>query len=189
MQMSVNQIFISFVRLLAVWTTAFCVLSLCKRPCFAGWKTVFYTAKGRVLLCGWLSYGMKINGKRLVVAAIWHVFLLFYAVSWRVFGYVFCRMSVEGVLMQEAQPLNFVSSEGVPSLFWHIVLWLMPDSVCRLKAPPFIIGWDYFMMLLVSVCCQCFLLSDDAFGRFKMCVFNKYLRWRCKKTPKSLQMS
>lgn len=58
--------------------------------------------------------------KRLVVAAIWHVFLLFYAVSWRVFGYVFCRMSVEGVLMQETQPLNFVSSEGVPSLFWHI---------------------------------------------------------------------
>ena len=83
---------------------------------------MFYTAKGRVLLCGWLSYGMKINGKRLVVAAVWHVFLLFYAVSWRVFGYVFCRMSVEGVLMQETQPLNFVSSEGVPSLFWHIVL-------------------------------------------------------------------
>ena len=44
------------------------------------------------------------------------------SVSWRVFGYVFCRMSVEGVLMQEAQLLNFVSSEGVPSLFWHIVL-------------------------------------------------------------------
>jgi hypothetical protein len=22
---------------------------------------MFYTAKGRVLLCGWLSYGMKIN--------------------------------------------------------------------------------------------------------------------------------
>lgn len=81
---------------------------------------MFYTAKGRVLLCGWLSYGMKINEKRLVVAAIWHVFLLFYTVSWRVFGCLFCRMSVEGVLMQEAQSLNFVSSEGLPSLFWHI---------------------------------------------------------------------